>query len=279
MHYLCVDTMSEDFGDEADISELFLFNGMEGFEDLDDFALLTHLDDLQEEDILTSLNDGIFATELFGHQDSVASCNRVLAGETQENCDNLQKDNSLLERESSDNFEENTYLLSDDAKFIDRNKRLRCDNTGNGMLKRIRLDSSADQPKSSVYDNALASVMHDHCYATTHEEVHISDGETSNEEESSSDTGKKKETNLGILPIQDLFVLGYDTMSSSTSPGSRNSGNQATDFLGQLLPSATQNPVPNFSLSGNLDPVALIDQRIKVVIIKAYLFMRVFIHA
>jgi hypothetical protein len=54
---------------------------------------------------------------------------------------------------------------------------------------------------------------------------------------------------------------GYDTMSSSTSPGSSNSaGGKAVH---QLLPS-TKGAFSDSHLTLPVDPVALIDERIKV---------------
>lgn len=54
------------------------------------------------------------------------------------------------------------------------------------------------------------------------------------------------------------WFVGYDTMSSSTSPRSSNSK------MSKLIPSATQGALPRLPLSEHVDPVALIDERIKV---------------
>ena len=162
-------------------SDLCIFKGLKGFENSDDSTLVALLDDLHEDTLLTLLEDNLFAKELCGHP---------FEGEDEGHL-TLRLDSPLcsVDTESStDDTKNHGECLSSVRRALEGNKRLRNDNMQENILKKIKLDA----PAKSL--STLASVMHDHCYASLQEDRDMSnsnsDEETSNEEGSSSDTGE-----------------------------------------------------------------------------------------
>ena len=165
-------------------SDLYIFNGLEGFENFsttDDSSIVALLDELQDETLMALLDDNMFTSGspfgIFG----------------QDCCDNV----SLLVTEKCSGTQ---TLESHKKEISDRTKRSRSDSDTNedSTLKRAKLSSITKQHRNSIssHDHTLACVMHDHCYASTYEDQHSlhqsgnnSDEEASNEEGSSSDTG------------------------------------------------------------------------------------------
>ena len=179
-------------------TDLEIFNGMEGFENLnstDDSSLVALLDDLQDETLMTLLNDGLFVKELCDSpfqsvgQDSMYS--------HQENwfpSDVPVHDSSHVRSISSST--EETVLPARVSNILDGNKRERVDSSQEKVCKRLKLDSPNEEPKAQDRGTVLANVMHDHCYTSSCEDCvslyqssFHSDEETSNEEGSGSDTG------------------------------------------------------------------------------------------
>lgn len=161
-------------GEEGD---LCIFKGLKGFEDSDDSTLVALLDELHEDTLLTLLEDNLFAKELCGHPF--------------EGDDESQEHSPLcsMDMESSiDDKKSHRECLSTPKQHCEGSKRLRNDIMQENMSKKAKLDVPAESLPT------LASVMHDHCYASLHDDRDISnsnsDEETSNEEGSSSDTGK-----------------------------------------------------------------------------------------
>lgn len=187
-------------------SDLNIFNGMEGFEDFsgsDDSLLVALLDDLQEETLMTLLSDNLFAKEVCDNpfekteEDSNCSdkCNLPWLLDDSPCNENLTVGDSLVKGGPLSSAEITQYSV-----LLDGSKRERSDSVCGSVLKRVKVDSLAEQPRGPILDRhaAVASVMHDHCYALSCDDHHSplnsntnSDEETSNEEGSNSDTGMK----------------------------------------------------------------------------------------
>lgn len=183
-------------GETCTESDLYIFKGMEGFEESDDAALVALLDDLHEDTLLTLLDDNLFVKDLCEHPFGGENQHNLMSEGNSPLCSsamysqNLEVDATSVMNQSLRNGEcENRECLSRVKQHREGNKRLRNDNIHEIVPKKVKLDKSAKQSSS-----ALASVMHDHCYASLYEDQHNSnansDEENSNEEGSSSDTGK-----------------------------------------------------------------------------------------
>ena len=186
-------------------SDLYIFKGMEGFEECDsnDSALVALIDDLHEDTLFSLLDDNLFDSQLcaspFEEKFFKSAGERLPENEGLFDmsvcCDsdklyakNVQMVNSFLTRDSSiEHKSVEGECFSDDKKL----KRIRTDCAHEEMTKKVKLGSSSE----SQVSNALTWVMHDHCYVSTREDPHNSstnsDEEASNEESSSSDTGKE----------------------------------------------------------------------------------------
>lgn len=182
-------------GETHSESDLYIFKGMEGFEESDDSALVALLDDLHEDTLLTLLDDNLFVKELcecpFEGEDE-SQHNPSLQENSGPLCNDamysqyLEVDEASVMKQSDEC--ENRECPRSVTQHLEGNKRLRNDNIHEITPKKVKLDGSTKQ------SSALASVMHDHCYVSLYEDQHNSnansDEETSNEEGSSSDTGK-----------------------------------------------------------------------------------------
>lgn len=256
-------------------SDLHIFKGMEGFENLsssDDSSLVAILDDLQDETLMTLFNDNLFGKELCDPlgQACIYKNEISLFPSDFPCCEVCMSDSPCCEV----HMERDTSSSAEDIlrKKIPINKRERVDDVYESMQKRVKLDISSEQPRSLVLDQhaALACVMHDHCYTLASEDSHSlclsssnSDEETANEEGSSSDTGILLLQCVYIYTHTFLCIKGYDTMSSSTSPGSSKSSSEVSS---QPIPSSSVLPSSTHSARARVDPVALIEERIKVCI-------------
>lgn len=181
--------------------DLDIFRGMEGFEDCngsDDSAIAALLDDLQDETLMTLLNDDLFVREVCDnpfeptHGDSSYSDQGSLFVSDVACSETIQSAGSFVKR----NYSGSGVVLTE---FSDGNKRIRNDSVQESGQKRLKMESSAEQPRSLMRDcdATLANVLHDHCYTLSNEACRSpyhsntnSDEEASNEEGSSSDTGK-----------------------------------------------------------------------------------------
>lgn len=195
--------MSEQVLDHENLeeSDLYIFEGLEGFEELscsDDSILVALLDNLQEETLMTLLDDNLLGKDLKddpfdGFDQSKYDILPAIDGCAAEvpicHCDSdskkdLQKISTSFGNDSCD-----LRISCDNAK------RQRKDASDSEVLKRIKLDTSSSESLSryKLADAALLHVRHDHCYASTLESRCYSstnsDEETGNEEGSSSDTG------------------------------------------------------------------------------------------
>ncbi len=176
-------------------NDLYIFEGMEGFEDFnpsDDSTLVALLDDLQEETLLTLLDDNLLT-----ENDPLEriNINDFPFRMTEEDSLGIETD-SLQPEYYSENH--SSPLASDN--LLEKSKRSRKDiaTSQDCLIKRARLDNSADHCSEPIsnYNCALAYVMHDHCYTSTsgqssrHSNANSDEEqERSNEEGSGSDTG------------------------------------------------------------------------------------------
>lgn len=194
-------------------SDLYIFNGMEGFEECgsNDSALVALIDDLHDDTLFSLLDNNLFGNELCGspfeEDKNFQSANErlpenerpldmpVCCDSDKLHAQNVQMVNSFLTRDSSTCAKKYKSVerecFSDDKKL----KRVRTDGVHEKMTKKVKLENSS---VSQVSNTALTWVMHDHCYVSTREDLHLahnsstnSDEEASNEESSSSDTGKE----------------------------------------------------------------------------------------
>lgn len=204
-------------------SDLLIFNGMEGFEESDDSTLADLLDDLHEDTLMTLLDDNLFARELCEHPFEEDGNNVVLQGNSFDMMHSLNlemDDTSLMIKELLNSGGETDCLkeecLSNVEHHREGKKRVRNDSSYENMSKKVKLAKQSSTPLSK-FSTALAGVMHDHCYASMHEEQHNSntnsDEEASNEEGSSSDTGKHVMSNCVLCSIavgpQIVYYLWY----------------------------------------------------------------------
>lgn len=189
-------------------SDLYIFKGMEGFEECgsNDSALVALIDDLHEDTLFSLLDDNLFGSELCGSPFEEKSANERLPNDDMPVCcdsdklyaQNVQMVNSFLTKNSSTEHKSvEKECFSDDKKL----KRVRTDGVHEEMTKRVKLENSSQSQVSN--NTALTWVMHDHCYVSTPEDLHLahnsstnsdeeaSNEEASNEESSSSDTGKE----------------------------------------------------------------------------------------
>jgi hypothetical protein len=158
-------------------SDLYIFKGMEGFESSNDSELVALLDDLHEDTLMTLLDDNLFVQEL---------CEHPFQGEDEQFNPSSASDTPLRSVDTESNSEQSQPSEYLNSIKLEGNKRLN-ENVQVDSMKRAKLDMSDKQ------SSALASVVHDHCYALLHEDQHNSsansDEEASNEESSGSDTG------------------------------------------------------------------------------------------
>lgn len=181
--------------------DLCIFKGIEGVDESEESVLVALLDDLHEDTLMTLLDDNLFVKEI---------------------CEHPFEDTHVNDpAQTSFQPEELSNCEQEDLK-LRRPKRLQNDSDDLSVSKKVKLEGSVSP--STCNNNALAHVLHDHCYSFGHE-GHQSSSNSDEEASNESDTG-------------------YDTMSSSTSPKSNEKGE-------------------SIHLSGRSDPVALIDERIQ----------------
>lgn len=179
-------------------SDLNIFRGMEGFEESDDSMLVALLDDLHEDTLMTLLDDNLFVKEIcqhpFGEGEDSIELQANYYGESHSEDFDMEEVLSMRECLSLSEETSRECLSVTKPHHLEGNKRLRSDSNHENLPKKAKLDRPAKRSLSTGFSTAVASVMHDHCYATIQEDRHNSnansDEETSNEEGSSSDTGK-----------------------------------------------------------------------------------------
>lgn len=178
--------------------DLNIFKGMEGFEDLtDDSILVALLDDLQEETLMTLMDDSLLVEDI-QFKGIAESSYTALPSD-----DRCVTETPICSRDlSSEKSQDvhNTFLTNGNSREDDPNrfKRQRNDSDSRNP-KRVKLEKFTCDSllKYDSTDAALTHIMHDHCYASAlmecngsvcHSNIN-SDEETGNEEGSSSDTG------------------------------------------------------------------------------------------
>lgn len=140
------------------------------------------------------------------------------------------------------------------------------------FVPRPRKQLKLEERSSSCQDQPflVACVTHDHCYtskqqdlSSTYPGITAKDAVLNTEEGNSSDAGK-----CACIIMACAYGWycafcspGYETMSTSTSPGCTTSASGHSSSPTQVVPLVSQ-PLP--SLTAQIDPVALIDARIKV---------------
>ena len=186
--------MTELVMDKESEGDLHVFKGLEGFEDVcnsDDSVLVALLDDLQEETLMTLLDDDLFSKDLGDNLFNLPTVDSYTTTDS-EKC--------VLDAHSTcrttDLGTPVGCIKKSGCVDVNKPKRRRTDAKSTGVVKRTRLEGFPDCARDSdCVDLALAHVMHDHCYASTQEVTYHSgsnsDEETGNEEGSSSDTGKR----------------------------------------------------------------------------------------
>ena len=255
-------------------SNLHVFSDMEGFEDLnssDDSSLVALLDDLQDETLLTLLNDDLFVRDLCENPFETAGQEYVYSDPGNE--ESLVQEVPCQEPAYYRDKPICTSTSIEDDKevsgVVGGSKRDRTDTVCGSVQKRLKLDHQSTNSR----DVALANVMHDHCYTSVNEDCNSlcqsnsnSDEETSNEEGSSSDTGKVSIAySVTVLTSYCIFYFqGYDTMSSSTSPGGAHKLSSKSSGQTSHSPTVVLPPTTRPHLPPRVDPVVLIEERIKV---------------
>lgn len=180
-------------------SDLYIFEGLEGFEELncsDDSILVALLDDLQEETLMTLLDDNLLAKDLKhdpfdGFDQSKYDTLPAITDCTAEipTC-RFDSDSKKDLQEKAFGSDSHNFKISCDSA-----KRQRKNTRDSEVLKRIKLDTPCSETLSRYKsaDAALVHISHDHCYASALDSRCYSstnsDEETGNEEGSSSDTG------------------------------------------------------------------------------------------
>lgn len=169
--------------------DLCVFEEIEGFEESDDCALVALLDDLHGDTLLALLDDNLFVKELCEHPFEGADENVPFPGKSFSSpVSNGSGSESSLIRKSLDGIDESSYLRSpSSAKSSEAKKRLRSDSVCGDLLKKARLGEERSTCVAG-YNSALSCVMHDHCYTSAcedHRQSLQNNGNTSNEEESS----------------------------------------------------------------------------------------------
>lgn len=162
--------------EHAKSGDLSIFSGMEGFEELspsDDSTLVALLDDLKEETLMTLLDCDMFIKDL----------NTPIGSNSPE---------SDIEYKSPISLMEVSQYAGGDLDSCRKTKHTRSETLSSESSKKVKIDD-----EDPTKDFVLASIKHDHCYASTKLfEGHVhqsscsnSDEEPSLEEGSSSDTG------------------------------------------------------------------------------------------
>ena len=176
---------------------LFIFQGMEGFEGLnssDDSTLVTLLDDLQEETLINLLDDDFFGKSLsdfsLGNRSRSDDqfCHTLPC--TEESLDMCLRSGSVVL--SPSDFLVSTELMCDN----DKQSRFELEDSGVCTVKRARLDSSIREDTESIFGNehALTCIMHDHCYTIVEGLCQPSSSNTNSDEEASNEEGSNSDT-------------------------------------------------------------------------------------
>ena len=150
---------------EADC-DLCIFKGMESVDESEESVLVALLDDLHEDTLMTLLDDNLFVKEICEHPFEDTHVN------------DLAQTSLDFQPEELSNSEQ------DDLK-LRRPKRLQNDIDDQCVSKKAKLGGSV-----SPSNNALAHVLHDHCYSFGHE-GHQSSSNSDEEASNESDTGEK----------------------------------------------------------------------------------------
>lgn len=180
--------------DNNEESDLYIFKGMEGFEEFnpsDDSTLIALLDDLQEDTLMTLFSDDL----LMGVSEDPFKEGSYSAGQSLQSESPFNIDNDVLYRDIKYCQESNSLEDFSDQRKLKRSKQLRQEGEI-GPLKRPRLNSISEKYILD-HEHTLTCVRHDHSYALPPEDdqsSHLnspnSDEEVSNEESNNSDAGK-----------------------------------------------------------------------------------------